>query len=180
MHKQALITVFSFLVISTSFAQKYTTAAGIRVGSGIGLTVQQHLWDKYTLEVSAQKNLFKSGTYTAAFFEQHHKLIMKGFNFYLGAGPHAEFKPSETVYDSKGQETTVSNNAYGISGVVGLELRLRKLLLSYDYQPGINIHGGDHVLNSRTGISVRYIFIKAKKKEQKWMFWKKMGNKGDK
>jgi hypothetical protein len=167
----AAITITSFSAV----AQKYRTAAGIRVGSGIGLSVQQYLWDKYTLEGIAQKNLFKSGTNLSILFESHNKILFKGLNFYLGAGPHFGFYGNQQSVDTKAGETTTPTikNSVGLSAIGGLEMRFNRILLSYDYQPGINFTGGEHVFNSQTGVTVRYIFIKAKKKEKNWMFWKK-------
>jgi hypothetical protein len=170
------ISILVSIVIASlsATAQKYTAAAGIRIGSGIGVSVQQHLWDKYTLEGIVQKNLFKSGTHVTGLFESHNKLLFKGLNFYLGAGPHFGFYGNQTTTDSK--EANVPEgikNSVGLSAIGGIEMRLNRVLLSYDYQPGINFTGGEHVFASQTGLSVRYIFIKAKKKEQKWMFWKK-------
>ncbi len=173
-----------FAILSTVLytnAQKYTTAVGLRLGSGIGLTVQQHVFNKLTIEGTLQKNLFKDGTNVAVLAEHHQKIAFKGFNFYLGGGPHAELANATVLHDDKGNTYTINNNAYGVSAVAGLELRLHKLLISYDYQPGINLHGGEHIFNSKTGLSVRYILIKSlKKKKSKnddWMFWKKWERK---
>ena len=175
MIKTAVLSLALALVSLNSIAQKYTTAAGLRIGSGIGLSVQQHVFNKWTIEGILQQNLFKSGTNVAVLAEHHYPIAFKGFNFYVGGGPHAEFKPDIKVYDEKGNVYTAKNNAYGVSGVAGIELRLKNLLLSYDYQPGVNIHGGEHIFSSRTGLSVRYILIKSAKKEKAkdWQFWKK-------
>jgi hypothetical protein len=173
MSRSFVLSLTLALASSQSIAQKYTTAAGLRIGSGIGFTVQQHVFNKLTIEGTLQQNLFKSGTNVAVLAEHHYPIAFKGFNFYVGGGPHAEFKPDTRVYDDKGNSYTIHNNAYGVSGVAGIEMRLKNLLLSYDYQPGVNIHGGDHIFSSRTGLSVRYILIKSAKKEKDWMFWKK-------
>src|SRR4051812_16176165 len=68
MKQKSVFLVAVLFTTASLFAQKYTTAAGIRVGSGIGLTVQQHLWDKYTLEGIAQKSLLRDGMQVAALF----------------------------------------------------------------------------------------------------------------
>lgn len=175
MRKTFILVLFVAAFTTTLSAQKYTTAAGVRMGSGIGLTVQQHLWDKYTMEGIVQKNLFKAGTNVAALFESHNKLVFKGLNFYIGAGPHAGFYPSTTTFNEKGENITTSNNSFGVSGIAGIEMRFKRLVISYDYQPGVNIHGGDNVFNSQTGFSLRYILIKPKKEEKKWMIWKRLG-----
>ncbi|CAN5804540.1 hypothetical protein BH10BAC3_BH10BAC3_33020 [soil metagenome] len=183
--KQIAIVLLTVLVTSISlFAQKYTTAAGIRVGSGVGITVQQKMWDKYTMEAIVQKNLFKDGTNITALFEQHNKVLFKGLNFYIGAGPHFEIYSNAIATDKSTGEATYIKDAFGISAVGGLEMRFKKIVLSYDYQPGINIRGGTNVFTSQTGLSVRYILIKAKKTKKKdkgsfWQKFKKVPEEGD-
>lgn len=160
----------SSLVIN---AQKYTTAAGVRAGSGLGISIQQHLWDKYTAEGIIQKSLFKPGTTITALFEQHNKLLFKGLNFYAGGGPHVGLYNQNNSGNLKNDGTPLYKNAVGITAIGGIEMKLSRLVISYDYQPGINFYGGEQVFSSQTGFTVRYVFLKAKKKEQKWMFWKK-------
>ena len=174
--KQKTILLFAILLPAISiFAQKYNTAAGIRIGSGIGISVQQRLWDNYTMEGIVQKNLFKDGTHVAALFEQHNKLLSKGLNFYIGAGPHFSFYNQEIDKEKSTTQTTPVSNAFGISAIGGIEMRLKNVVLSYDFQPGVNFHGGTNVFSTQTGLSARYILIKSKKanKKGKGDFWKK-------
>lgn len=179
MNKAFALSLVLALIALQTVAQKYTTAVGVRVGPGIGFSIQQHVFNKLTVEGIIQKNLFKSGTNVTALVEHHYPIAFKGFNFYVGGGAHAEFKPDTRLYDEKGNIFVVENNAYGVSAVVGLEMRLNNLLISYDYQPGVNIHGGDQIFSSRSGVSIRYILIKSAKKEKSWMFWKKKNQWSD-
>jgi len=72
-------------------------------------------------------------------------------------------------------------NVFGISGIGGMEFKFGRTILSADIKPALNLSGGNSVLETQTGISLRYVFIKAPKKEHKWMFWKrKKNNKRDK
>ena len=164
-----LRSVLLFCMVVTCLwlpAQKYTTAAGIRLGSGIGISVQQLLWDQYTLEGIVQKGLLNKQTLVSALFEQHHSMLSKGTNFYIGAGPHFG------SYSQAGK-TGESRNVFGATFIGGLEMKLGKTLLSFDYKPSLNLTGGNSLFDSQAGVSLRYIFIKAQKKEHKWMFWKK-------
>ncbi len=166
-----LFFVCIILIISFSTqAQKYTTAAGVRLGTGIGITLQQSLGGNKTLEAIVQKGVFNDLTTVAVLLEQHHKIFSKGTNFYLGAGPHFG------LYGNSIKNAGIKN-AVGASFIGGLEMRLGKMLLSFDYKPSLNLIGGNGFLDSQAGISLRYIFIKAQKKEQKWMFWKKKKNR---
>jgi hypothetical protein len=184
MKQKAVFLVAVLFTAASLSAQKYTTAAGIRVGSGIGLTVQQHLWDKYTLEGIVQKSLLRDGMQVAALFERHNKLLFKGLNFYIGAGPHFGFYGNEPLDDKSTTETNYIKNSIGISAIGGFEMRFKRLVLSYDFQPGVNITGGPKVLTTQTGVSARYILIKDKKakKKNKGKFWdkfKKITEDGD-
>ncbi len=171
-----LKTIFALLLLTISvslFSQKYTTAAGLRMGSGIGITAQQALWKHYTAEVQWQKGFTNNLTTVTALLEQHHGILSKGTNFYLGIGAHVG--SYGTVDKVKG-----SASVFGISGIGGMETKFGRTILSADIKPVINLSGGNSVLQTQTGISLRYVFIKAPKKEHKWMFWKrKKNNKRD-
>lgn len=171
------IILFSFLLIIASSvkSQKYITAAGIRAGSGIGLTLQQRIGDKFTLEGIGQKSLFKNESFMTALVERHIKLVAKGLNLYVGAGPHVAISKMNAT-DDKGMPVTYTSTGYGASAIGGLEMRFNRMVFSIDYLPSVNFNGAGNLLGSRTGISARYILVKAKKKEQKWMFWKKWKN----
>ena len=168
-----VLLFISAISVLSIHAQKYTTAAGVRLGTGIGLTVQQSLWGKNTLEGIIQKGFFNDLTSISVLFEQHHNIFSKGTNFYLGAGPHVG------IYGNN-KKTTNIKNPFGASFIGGLEFRLGKMLLSFDYKPSLNLAGGEGFFDSQAGLSLRYIFIKVQKKEPKWMFWKKKENKKDK
>jgi hypothetical protein len=167
-----LKTIFALLLLQVSvplFSQKYTTAAGLRLGGGIGITVQQALWNHNTAELQWQKGFTNNLTTVTALFEQHHSIFSKGTNFYLGIGPHMG------SYDIVGKVNERAN-VFGLSGIGGMEFKFGRTILSADIKPAINLSGGNRVLETQTGISLRYVFIKAPKKEHKWMFWKRRKN----
>lgn len=149
------------------YGQKYRTAAGIRIGTEFGITVQQLLWDKYTIEGILQKGFFDDIATASALFEVHQKILFRGFNFYVGGGPH---------YGLYTQDKGDRKNPLGVSVIGGIEMRFNRTNVSLDFKPAINLYGGDQVFNSQVALSLRYIFIKAKKKEQNWKFWEKWGN----
>lgn len=170
-----IVGVFAILSGLSLQAQKYTTAAGIRLGTGIGVTLQQSVGENKTIEGIVQKGFFNDLTSISLLYEQHHKLFSKALNFYVGAGPHIG------LYGNSSSKGTDRKNALGASFIGGLELKFSKVLLSFDYKPAINLTGGDGFFDSQAGVSLRYIFIKAQKKkqekEQKWKFWKKKGDR---
>lgn len=163
-------------IYCSAAAQKYNTAAGLRIGSGIGVSLQQRIWNNYTAELILQKSMLRDESYMSALFEKHLKLLSKGLNFYIGAGPHLMQSKMNGVDEKTGQPATVTMNAYGLSGIGGLEMRLRRKVFSVDYIPSIDFNAGAQgVFNGRTGISARYILVtsRLKHKDQNWKFWKK-------
>ncbi len=148
------------LLCCETTAQKYTTAAGIRLGSEIGITLQQKLVGNYTLEAMVQRGFFNRQTTITALLEQHHKLFDKGLNFYIGAGPHMGFYKTGTIFKASSETQT----AVGATLIGGLELKLRKVLLSFDYKPSLNLVGGQHFFESQTGLSARYVLVYTRKK----------------
>jgi hypothetical protein len=170
MRIQGLIVLGCMLMASGAMAQQYTTAAGIRAGSEIGITLQQHLWNKYSFEAIIQQGFSNRRTTITALMEQHHNILGRGANFYLGAGPHLGLYGQSSKNIEGGSAT-----AFGLSLIGGLELKLGRTLLSLDYKPMFNLAGADRVFEGQTAVSVRYVFLKAQKKpkEKKWQFWKK-------
>ncbi len=146
-----LISSIAFLAIcSCVFAQNYNTAGGLRVSNGIGLTIQQRVADQITVEGIAFTS-FNTG-YLAVLGEYHGKLIRKGFNWYAGAGVHT------------GYERNVDNNPSGMLAVVGLEMKVKRFVISADVMPRANFVGGSKVFDFNPGFSARYILIERPKK----------------
>ena len=66
-----LIGLFVFSIITLgAYAQNYNTAGGIRISDGIGVTVQQRIADKLTVEGVAQENwIFEEKLATTGAFD---------------------------------------------------------------------------------------------------------------
>ncbi|WP_201783268.1 hypothetical protein [Hymenobacter sp. AT01-02] len=130
-------------------AQKYRTAAGLRVGGGqYGITVQQKILDKTTLEglglVSSRE---VSATLLA---ERHFGILGPSLNYYFGAGGH--------VGNHK------DNGAFGgIDALAGIEYKvaLTPFVLSVDFKPTVEF-GAEDWTRFPTAVSVRYILVKEK------------------
>lgn len=163
-----ILTVFTFFCLCIQMnAQKYQTAAGARVGSRFGLSVQQKVLKNSTIEGIFQTNIGSKDDIMLTFlWEQHNKLIGKRLNFYYGAGIHKGWIVSNSV-ESKLEDPS------GLSLIAGLEMTLGRLNLSLDYKPVINVISGERFYESQSALSLRYVFIKAKKKKKNWKFWKK-------
>ncbi|WP_242921957.1 hypothetical protein [Pontibacter liquoris] len=143
-----------------SRAQVYRTAAGVRLDSDVfGLTLQQKLHEQGTLEAILA---LSAREYSAtALYEWHRPILGKRFNYYLGAGGHVGNLKDNGMFT-------------GVDGIIGVEYKVNGLpfLLSADVKPAVHFHHEDWT-DFSTGISVRYVIVKEKKKKKSlWPFGK--------
>jgi hypothetical protein len=128
-------------------AQKYRTAAGLRLGkNNFGLTVQQKVFEKTTLEglglVSSRE---VSATLLA---ERHFGILGPSLNYYFGAGGHL----------GRNKDT---GGFGGFDALAGVEYKVAfvPLVLSFDFKPTIEINSADWA-RFPVALSVRYVLIK--------------------
>ncbi|NJL74460.1 MAG: hypothetical protein HC892_04865 [Saprospiraceae bacterium] len=194
-----LIVIGLFLGLQVN-AQGYDSAFGLRLGTEWGLTFQQRIAKRTTLEAIIQSSFRQDETTITLLGEQHYPILMRNFNVYLGGGLHKGWVTS-------GSESDYSD-PFGVTLIGGAEIALGKLNLSWDFKPSINVVGGDSPIYAHTGISLRYVIDKrelinneknpekrarqkerAKRKRQKerekrkedgntinWKFWEKWTN----
>ncbi|WP_051359889.1 hypothetical protein [Adhaeribacter aquaticus] len=152
MKKYFLLLTFCFFCLAAS-AQKYRTAAGIRIGKNdFGGTIQQKIMERNTLEgIVLAGTREVSGT---ALFEHHFPIMGKGFNWYLGAGAHVGH-----LKDAGG--------FYGGDVILGTEMKLPifPILLSLDVKPAFHVNHEDWGRISG-GFSIRYILVKEKREKR--------------
>lgn len=179
--------VFALFIFSLIQAQSYMTAAGIRLGTDWGITLQQRLAKNTTVEGILQSSLQREELMVTGLVEQHYPILTKGLNVYFGGGVHKGW-----ISQPKDAELTAPEykDPFGISLVAGAEITLGRINVSYDFKPAFNISGGEQNFYTQTGVSVRYALLsnkvykkivkkKKKKKRQQagkkwWMFWKKV------
>ncbi|WP_133274337.1 hypothetical protein [Hymenobacter radiodurans] len=145
--------VFTGLLLLLSLAasaQKYRTAAGLRVGrDNFGVTVQQKIFERTTLEgIGLIGTREVSATLLA---EQHFGLLGKSLNYYLGGGAHIG--------------TQKDNGGFGgFDAIAGVEYKIAfvPVVLSLDIKPSVEISSDDW-FRFPAALSVRYILIKDKK-----------------
>ena len=160
-HRILLLVMLLGGISSTASAQKYRTAAGVRLESDrFGITLQQKLHEKATIEgIVAIGAREYSGT---ALYEWHFPILGKRFNYYLGAGGHIGNLKDYGVFT-------------GVDGILGIEYKVNGLpfLLSADVKPAVHFNHEDWV-NLSSGVSVRYVILKEKKPKRKklWPFGK--------
>ncbi|RSK49500.1 hypothetical protein [Hymenobacter rigui] len=137
------------VVAPAAQAQKYHTAAGLRLGkNNYGLTVQQKIFEKTTLEglgLVGSREL--SATVLA---ERHFGILGPSLNYYFGAGGHL----------GKNKDT---GGFGGFDALAGLEYKVAfvPIVLSLDFKPTVEINSDDWA-RFPTAFSIRYVLIKDK------------------
>ncbi|MFN0031899.1 MAG: hypothetical protein ACKVOR_07055 [Flavobacteriales bacterium] len=156
MMKNALLVSCLVCAVLCSSAQTYFLSAGLRAGTELGLTVQQKLWKQGTLESIITTN--RDRWQLQGLVEYHRKFIGRRFNYYLGLGPHI------------GQERGVASIYYGFTPITGVEVTLAGITFSWDYKPSINLGGTDAFVFHDSGLSIRMVLVKERKKSLRERF----------
>jgi hypothetical protein len=144
-----VVVALAFSAPSFMDAQAYITSGGIRLGTELGLTIQQKIPGTNTIEGIVTTNKYR--WQIQGLFEHHRRLIGKRLNYYYGIGPHWG---SEKAY----------GKYFGITPITGLEFTIAKLTISYDYKPSFNIIGGSSFIFHDSGLSVRAVIIRKTRK----------------
>ena len=156
MNKIILIAITILLSSSYVSAQHYKTAGGIRLGNGVGVTIQQVVKEKMTLEGMFFTSSESDNYHFAALLERHFNVLTRRTNIYAGGGGHLGLlKEQKTGYA----------NTIGISGIGGIELTVRRLNFSFDYKPVINLVKGESQSRffGQFGLSARYVIVEREK-----------------
>ena len=155
-----LITFVCTLTGFSLLAQSYNTAGGLRLGTDWGLTVKQRVYDNWTAELLVQSSLVREETMLPILAANHNNLLFRNFNLYSGLGIHQGWR---TTAGDPEVEGAITSNSFGLDGIIGIEMTLGNMNLSYDFKPAINLVGGEKTVYSQTGISIRYRFWKREK-----------------
>lgn len=135
------------------FGQHYKTALGFRFSGDRGLTYQQSIGNKLTLESLMTVPQVGDQFQLSIILEKHINIIGRRFNAYFGVGPQTAFMRKEKLFVA---------NSYGINTIAGLEWSIRRLNCSVDVKPLIHVAGKSNapLIEYQPGISIRYVLIK--------------------
>ena len=143
--------LLGLLTAHSAAAQKYNTAAGVRLGGGnYGITVQQRVASRVTIEgIAGLREREYSGTVLG---EYHFGILGPSLNYYFGAGGHLGHNKDTGDFG-------------GFDGLVGVEYKVAFLpiALSFDFKPSYEINSDDYA-RFPTAFSIRYVFAKRKTK----------------
>jgi hypothetical protein len=166
-----------FLAPLSINAQGYGIAAGVRVGSGIGISYQHQIAHNTTLEGILQRQTVGtvSDATISVLYEAHKNVLTKGLNIYAGGGMYY------TWVEDRPNAIKQPTNPIGISPIAGAELTIGKFNVSIDFKPTIKLSGGGTSdiknFDMQSAFSIRYVLAGRFYKNDKWMFWKKWSKK---
>lgn len=154
--RKAIVVLVSFLSIASAQAQSksansssYTTALGVKVWDGGGISFKHFLHDKGALELIGY--FWNRGTRITGLYEIHGPIRgASGLQWYIGPGAHIGF------YNSKHGD----GSFIGIDGVLGLDYKFNgaPINISLDWQPTFEFGDNRGFYSSWGGLGVRYTF----------------------
>lgn len=148
------------------FSQSYNSVAGLRFGNEFGFSFVQRLANHTTVEAVASDGLFSDYKYFSLGLRQHHKLITKRFNIYIGGGYYGK----TSSYHKKEEEDFKFSNQ-GVMGLMGFEMTIHRLNISIDYIPRYMLTktSSEPKLSADSAISLRYVFWKRTSATKKFL-----------
>ena len=163
MKRSFLLTVITLCLIVSAYSQShsknstsYTTALGIKVWDGAGISLKHFFTTKNAGELIAY--FYSHGFRLTGLYEIHGPITgAAGLQWYIGPGIHIGFYDygPDNVYDHR-----YSNTYVGIDGVIGLDYKFKAapINLSLDWQPAFEFGDGRGFNGSWGGLGIRYTF----------------------
>jgi hypothetical protein len=157
--KKTILVIAAFLLVQISFAQKsnnsssYTTALGLKLFDGAGISVKHFIKDNVALEGVGY--FWNRGTRITGLYEFHFDIeSVEGLKWYVGPGAHVGF------YNTKFRGVGNNSTFVGIDGVLGLDYKFSgaPINLSLDWQPSFEFGEDRGFIGSWGGLAVRYTF----------------------
>jgi hypothetical protein len=162
-----------FLAPLSISAQGYGIAAGVRVGSGFGISYQHQIAHNTTIEgiLLRSSSLSVNDATVSVLYESHKNVLTKGLNIYAGGGIYY------TLLQNRPNLIQQPTNPFGISPIAGAELTIGKFNVAIDFKPNIKLAGGGiseiKVFDMQSAFTLRYVLAGRFYKNDEWMFWKK-------
>lgn len=159
MNRIIILLLACVMYSSVSFAQRYDSALGIRVGNAGGLTYQHRVSNRYTVEGMLLTDI-SSFTDVVAIGEYHGRILFqKRLNWYIGGGLH-------------GGRSDDEGGTFGPALLIGAEMTIDRYNFSFDYLFMNYMLEHSDPYQHYVGLSARYILKKRKRKKINLKFWK--------
>ena len=155
MKKFLLLGIFALMVTfiqaqsKSSNSSSYTTALGVKVWDGGGISFKHFLTDRNAIELIGY--FWSQGIRITGLYEIHGPISgASGLQWYIGPGAHVGF------YNTK-----YGDGAFiGIDGVLGLDYKFNgaPINISLDWQPSFEFGDNRGFVGSWGGLGIRYTF----------------------
>jgi hypothetical protein len=167
MKKNIILAVAILLVISNVSAQRnatkrtnsskgssaYTTALGLKILDGAGITLKHFVNDKAAIEGVGY--FWNRGARITGLYELHFDIDgAEGLKWYIGPGAHIGF------YNDKYKSRFGNRSFGGIDGVLGLDYKVKAAPLNFslDWQPSFEFGEDRGFIGSWGGFAIRFTF----------------------
>ncbi len=143
------ISVASHAQSKSTNSSSYTTALGVKVWDGGGISLKHFFTDKNAGELIGY--FWNRGVRFTGLYEIHGDINnAPGLRWYIGPGAHVGF------YNTKYGDGAFA----GIDGVIGLDYKFNgaPINVSIDWQPSIEFGDGRGFVGSWGGLGIRYTF----------------------
>ncbi len=153
-----LFAVLFFIITTTSQAQPYKTALGVKVWDGAGISLKHFFNQKNAGELIAY---FGGHSFRLTGLYEIHGPIKgaQGLQWYIGPGAHIGFYGRDNHWHGDWDDDH-SHAHIGIDGVIGLDYKFKgaPINLSLDWQPAFEFTHGGAFNGSWGGLGIRYTF----------------------
>ena len=145
--------VMMLLITSTSLAQNYKQAIGIRGGLFNGVSYKNFITDNTAVEGILHTRW--QGWEVVGLIEYNNEMPSDNFYWYYGYGAHIGFFNAQYTHYSTGTYTVI-----GIDGILGLEYQFPRvpIAISLDWKPYFNLVGYSGFFGDGGAFSLRYTF----------------------
>lgn len=166
-----IVLFFLFAGLFEVRSQSYRTAAGLRIGNNMTLSISQRIVAGSTLDFYHQSSLLSPASITALAYKKHVPLITKRLNLFGGIGPYCR-----TGKNGMSNEVVLYRfSSCGMLLTGGIDFTIGRLNLGYDFMPVVRLVGSDPIgrVSASSAITLRYVLIKQPKPFKSWLKKKK-------
>jgi hypothetical protein len=173
--KRSISLTIAIVIIAqvATIAQSYNSTFGLRLGDNFGFTAAQRITNHTTVEAIGSDGLFSDTKYVSIAVKQHHAMLTRRFNFFLGGGYYA----AQPIIYNRNDSGESNPYRHGIMGTMGAELTIGRINVSLDYMPHYILdktYNGKN-LNVDSALSIRYVLWSRESSMRK--FFKKVFRK---
>jgi len=152
--KKILILASALLITMSAFSQNYERAAGIRLGTSIGVTYKQFLTAGSAFEAMVSLDIIGKNDRKinySAYGEYHYNLDVDGLSLFAGPGASIGMFVAGDYRD----RAVLSLELIG-----GVEYKLQSypMIIAFDWNPQLQMVTDAGIKPANFGISLRYTF----------------------